>query len=95
MEMVERSLPTFLRRKPIRLGGLTAGGGTVVLLFIVCDIGKGKRDFGLEGKAEVADSGVSLLLSTLAGPSRSLADPESSSSMASPLAFGSLSSSVS
>ncbi len=33
IEMAERSLPTFLRRKPMRLGGAWTAGGIVVRRF--------------------------------------------------------------
>ena len=51
MAMVERSLPTFLRRKEIKLGGWPADGGIVVRRR-TCSAGSGKSDFGFEGYGE-------------------------------------------
>ena len=73
----------------MRLGGLIVGGDTAVLLLTVCDIGKGMKDLGFDGNAGVSDSGPSLV--KVAGPSTSLADAESSPSIARSLALRSLS----
>src|SRR2546421_4553631 len=51
IDIVDRSLPTFFRKKPIRLGGMMVGAGTVVRRRTGLS-GKGPRDLDLGGNAD-------------------------------------------
>ncbi|SPQ22261.1 21badb70-83ea-4f5e-99ab-2929c25861e6 [Thermothielavioides terrestris] len=49
IEMVLRSLPTFLRTNAIRLGGATLAGGMVLRRAMTSEMGSGVSDFGFGG----------------------------------------------
>src|SRR2546421_569153 len=55
IDIVERSLPTFFRMKPIRLGGMMVGGGMLVLLRTALR-GRGANDLDLGGTADAPQS---------------------------------------
>ena len=87
---MEKSLPTFLRKKPTRLGGITVGAGTVFLRLTLC-AGSGASDFDLEGNVGV-DVPVSALRFPAASLSSSSLAVENSSSLPNPRSASSASS---